>query len=556
MKIFKLNRLVLTFLAVIFLISSTAAQYPGKKWQQYKTPEEAGFSSEKLKEAEKMYNYTDAAAFMVVYKGHVVVSWGDVKRRYMCHSVRKSLLSALYGIYVKEGIINLDETLEQLKIDDKSPLTKEEKQAKVRDLLKARSGVYHPAAYETQQMKAMRPGRGSHKRDTFWYYNNWDFNVLCTILEQKTKTDIFTAFKKRLAEPLQMEDYRVMDGYHHLEAENSNHPAYPFRLSARDMARVGLLYLGRGQWKNKQIFPIRWINESFTSYSKAGPNASYGYLWWIIDSYKDKGGLYAAMGVGTQLIVVLPGSAMVIVQRVDTYAAKNAPPNIPLIEKILAAKALKPKPKPALIPLQNTPSYKRPALITLKPGVLKKYVKDYQMGDEQVAVELVNGGLVAKTLNRGSFRLLPVSRTHFVVEDAEQIGLFQMDEKGTPVDFLIQPTMESATLYLDIMKSGPEAAVKRYKEKREKHKDTYTFAEAELNGMGYGFMRKKDMKAAIAVFKLNVELYPRSFNAYDSLGEAYMKSSDFKRAAVNYKKSLELNPGNKNAEAMLKKMKM
>ena len=62
------------------------------------------------------------------------------------------------------------------------------------------------------------------------------------------------------------------------------------------------------------------------------------------------------------------------------------------------------------------------------------------------------------------------------------------------------------------------------------------------------------MDAAIAIFKLNVELFPQSANAYDSLGEAYMKKGDKKLAIENYQKSYDLNPRNTHALDMIKKM--
>ena len=141
----RLNRFLVFFLLFVIITSCLLAQNPQQHWQQYATPEDAGFSSAKLVQAKAYYDSLNAATFLVVYDGKVLVSWGDVERRYMCHSVRKSLLSALYGIYVDEGIINLDKTLAELNIDDKDTLTETEKEATVRDLLKARSGVYHPA---------------------------------------------------------------------------------------------------------------------------------------------------------------------------------------------------------------------------------------------------------------------------------------------------------------------------------------------------------------------------------------------------------------------------
>jgi hypothetical protein len=48
--------------------------------------------------------------------------------------------------------------------------------------------------------------------------------------------------------PLRMEDWRVSDGYYHYERDKSRYPAYPFRMSARDAARFGLLYARSGMW--------------------------------------------------------------------------------------------------------------------------------------------------------------------------------------------------------------------------------------------------------------------------------------------------------------------
>jgi tetratricopeptide (TPR) repeat protein len=83
---------------------------------------------------------------------------------------------------------------------------------------------------------------------------------------------------------------------------------------------------------------------------------------------------------------------------------------------------------------------------------------------------------------------------------------------------------------------------------------TIYFDEASFNGIGYRLLAAKKIPEAIEVFKFNVELFPKSYNVYDSLGEAYMQSGDKENAALNYKKSLELNPENNNAREMLKTM--
>jgi len=79
-------------------------------------------------------------------------------------------------------------------------------------------------------------------------------------------------------------------------------------------------------------------------------------------------------------------------------------------------------------------------------------------------------------------------------------------------------------------------------------------AEYDLNSGGYRLLNQNKTDEAIEVFKLNVKLYPKSSNVYDSLGESYMKNGDKELAIQNYQKSLELDPKNENAKNMLNKL--
>jgi predicted alpha/beta superfamily hydrolase/TolA-binding protein len=105
-----------------------------------------------------------------------------------------------------------------------------------------------------------------------------------------------------------------------------------------------------------------------------------------------------------------------------------------------------------------------------------------------------------------------------------------------------------------IRKNGIQAGLKKYHSIKSDPKNELYFDENEFNGLGYRLMGAKNMKAALEIFKLNVKLYPKSANVYDSLAEAFMKIGDNKNAVKNYKKSLELNPKNNNAREMLKKL--
>jgi CubicO group peptidase (beta-lactamase class C family) len=306
--------------------------FPGSSWSRIPSLEKAGWSKEKLNTA---HGSADAdsihtSAVMIVQGGEVVDQWGDIDQKIDSYSVRKSLLSALYGVYASEGVIDINQTLEQLGIDDSpDPLTKQEKQARIVDLLRARSGVYHLVDFETESMTKNRPARGSHAPGTFWYYNNWDFNVLGTIFEKKTGLKIGDAFYQRIAKPINMQDFQPSDVFY-FGGPASVHPTYHFEISARDLARFGLLYLRHGRWNERQILPEAWVEKSSHASEMVTSNGvdlgGYEYLWWV-----DFGGvhfpevavpgIYSARGAGAHYLFILPTLDLVIVHRTD-----NDPP--------------------------------------------------------------------------------------------------------------------------------------------------------------------------------------------------------------------------------------
>ena len=303
--------------------------YPDQNWQKVAEPEKLGWSSAKLTEARNYSKKIRSAAVMIVDNGVVVDAWGDITRKFYCHSIRKSLMSALIGIHIEEGNIDLSKTMEELDIDDYEPsLTPTEKQATVFDLIRARSGIYHTALGEGYFMIPMQPERHAHAPGTFWYYNNWDFNALGTIFEQETGTKIFEEFDARIAKPLQMEDFKISDCRYKTSKDYgqgpiSKHRYYQFRMSTRDLARFGLLYLRNGRWRDQQIISSKWVQESTVSHSQIWPDGGYGYMWWtgtkggLIANVIVRGHSFLASGAGMNKVIVLPYRNLVIVHRDD-----------------------------------------------------------------------------------------------------------------------------------------------------------------------------------------------------------------------------------------------
>jgi CubicO group peptidase (beta-lactamase class C family) len=305
-------------LASLALAGESRQVYPAAHWATV-DPVKLGWSTERLETARKYAATLPPANVVVVDHGQLVAEWGDPSQRIKISSMRKSLLSALYGIYAPGNHLDLDATLAQLGIDDDPPLTDTEKQATVRMLLEARSGIYHGYVAGTPGMRDGWPKRGSHAPGTYWYYNNWDFNVLGTIFEKSFGTPIASAFDARIARPTGMQDFRKEDMYYLHAApdaapdfDQSIHPAYHFRMSARDLARFGLLFLRNGKWQGKTIVPAAWVTESTKAHSDAGDGAGYGYLWWL-DGFDLPVRSFSAQGALAKFVLVVPSRDLVIV---------------------------------------------------------------------------------------------------------------------------------------------------------------------------------------------------------------------------------------------------
>jgi len=107
-----------------------------------------------------------------------------------------------------------------------------------------------------------------------------------------------------------------------------------------------------------------------------------------------------------------------------------------------------------------------------------------------------------------------------------------------------------------LQNQGVQAAIDYYYQAGKDNPSIVMFTERQINALGYEFLFNGQVKEAIRLFKLNVDVHPASSNVYDSLGEAYMENKDYDQAIINYNKSLELNPENSNANEKLKELEI
>ena len=235
--------------------------FPSATWEEYSGISESGFTPDGVTSVMMMLRDLPTTSLMVVAGGKIAFKYGDVTEVSYLASARKSILSMLFGHYVESGAIDLARTIGDLGIDDVGGLLPIERSATIVDLLTARSGVYHPAASPGSDTKDT-PARGSRRPGSYFYYNNWDFNVLGAIFEKLTGKTVFAAFQSELAGPLQLQDVDLSRQRMLGIEEQSRYPAYHFFLSARDMARLGLVMVRQGQWKGQKVLPQAWVQTS------------------------------------------------------------------------------------------------------------------------------------------------------------------------------------------------------------------------------------------------------------------------------------------------------
>jgi CubicO group peptidase (beta-lactamase class C family) len=353
----------LLIFAVTLCLAPVAAQnsapsiFPGRSWEYVPRAELAayGWSPEVLQKTTAFIrDDSNTTGLVVADRGRVVYQYGDIQELSYVASVRKSILSMLYGYWVENGTIKLDTTLEELNIDDIGGLLPIEKKATIGHIITARSGVYHPASYSGDDL-AEAPARGSQKPGSYMLYSNWDFNLAGALFEQLTKRDIYDELQAQLAIPLQFEDWDRSAQHKEGDLTVSKYPAYPIWVSTRDMARIGYLMLHEGQWNGRQVISREWakrIVSVVTPVQEMNPARrrdgyfGYGYMWWVWDGPKAVGpfkGAYSAVGAVGQWITVFPSLNLVVAHKTNNIYGRNTSTASwqRILEQLMEAKGVK-----------------------------------------------------------------------------------------------------------------------------------------------------------------------------------------------------------------------
>jgi CubicO group peptidase (beta-lactamase class C family) len=237
-------------------------------------------------------------------------------------SVTKSVLSILIGIAIDEGYLRLDQKLSEIFPDafdeNTDPLARD---ITVADVLTKTEGfaeagpgdfkVSGAAPGKERMWQSMLSRRVAYPRGTHFRYDGIGSDLLAVVLSKAIKQDAGEFAKRKLFDPLGIANYTwYADSEGYLHGESGLH------LTARDMAKIGVLYLQHGRWGEKQIVSADYVQDSTTRHNDGGPpvNAGYGYQWWI----SKNGNVFFASGKNSQFISVTPNRNLVLAFAADS----------------------------------------------------------------------------------------------------------------------------------------------------------------------------------------------------------------------------------------------
>jgi CubicO group peptidase (beta-lactamase class C family) len=281
----------------------------------------------------------------VLVHDEIVYAAGPQDEPLPIHSIRKSIISALFGRLIDDGLVRLDTTLADLGVEDSPQLTPTEKSATLEHVLTSSSGVYLPLEFDASydvftNAPASWPDRESSLPGTRFHYSNWNFNVVGDIYQRVSGTALFVAVDQLLAQPLGFRDWDPLaHGRLHYRSDllgaTPRYPNYAIAISPRDLATFGQLYCGGGRWQGQQMVSSEWVSRSTQPMMATGlpdPFGHYGYLWWARGENSSSPlphGSFSAVGIGGQVLSVIPSHGLVIVALCDNSKGGNAAMAIP-----------------------------------------------------------------------------------------------------------------------------------------------------------------------------------------------------------------------------------
>lgn len=274
-------------------------------------------------------------AGMILHKGYLVASWGDIDKVDMTFSVTKSYLSTVAGLAVQNDLIaDVNNPVVNLVWDGSF---KGEHNSKITwDHLLTQSSDWSGQLWGGFDWADRPPKQGGiddwkirkfNEPGSVFEYNDVRVNLLAYSLLQVWRKPLPMVLKEKIMDPIGASStwrwfgyensWTNIDGVKMQSVSGGGHSGGGMFINTKDQARFGLLFLNNGKWQDKQLIDPAWISKARQS-STANPN--YGYMWWLnkpgerhmenLDEH-----IFYAAGFGGNFIVIDQEKDLVIVTR-------------------------------------------------------------------------------------------------------------------------------------------------------------------------------------------------------------------------------------------------
>jgi CubicO group peptidase (beta-lactamase class C family) len=301
---------------------------------------------------------------LVVRHGYLVREWGDTRAVEMAHSVTKSFLSTVLGVAWSDGRLRLDEPVHrsmaplplpagdgELGVDrtafgapDATTLFTTPRHRRITwEHLLRQSSDWAGTLWgkpDWADRPSADPGtwldRPRHEPGTVYEYNDTRVNLLALAATSLLRRPLPEVLRERIMEPVGASPtwrwygyenaWIPLDGHMVQSVSGGGHWGGGMFVSARDMARLGLLSLRRGSWGEARLVDAAWYDHA----TRPGPaNRTYGFMNYFLNGPDEAGerrwpsapaGAWAFLGNGTNLVYVDPEHDLVVVARWITGA--------------------------------------------------------------------------------------------------------------------------------------------------------------------------------------------------------------------------------------------
>ncbi|HTU26250.1 MAG TPA: serine hydrolase domain-containing protein [Pirellulales bacterium] len=293
-----------------------AATWPIPDWQVV-PPDAAGLSAAGVARVGQWLAQHGSKTGLLIRHGRIVGEWyfGDTKptSKLLVHSVTKSFSSVAVGVAIADGRLALDTTIGQF-LPELQPA--EKKKITIVELLSMTSGVHNgsgtgdlaePFAYA--RLGAPLDASPGER----WEYNNTALALLSPVFKTATGQGIDQFLDARVFRPIGI----TPDDWSWERSADLPLPYSGLHITARALARFGLLMVRSGRWQDQQIVPAEWVTRS--AQPSQSLEKSYGYLWWNNTTGKWPGvpaDAFAAIGWLHNDMLLVPSLDLVVIRQV------------------------------------------------------------------------------------------------------------------------------------------------------------------------------------------------------------------------------------------------